>query len=99
MYTSRLFSFHLYPIPWSQFTWGANLGLLTIDTELLKIMATKNTPTQNADELKRWNEGLSTLVAEMRKTTQSKDASAIAARIVALRRSFLGDPTKILNLN
>lgn len=61
-------------------------------------MGTKDIPTHDPGELKRWNDGLSAVVRGLRNTNIGKDADAIAARIAEFRRAFIGDPSKVLNL-
>ena len=61
-------------------------------------MGTKNVPAHNAEEQKRWNEGLVAVVKQLKATNLGKDAGAIAARIAEFRREFVGDPSRVLNL-
>ena len=57
-----------------------------------------NLPAHTPEEIRRWNEGLSVVVKQLRATNLGRDANAIAAKISEFRREFVGDPTKIINL-
>lgn len=61
-------------------------------------MATTDTPARDSEEQNRWTAGLSAMIKELRETSDGKDAALIAARIAQFRRSFVGDPTKVLRL-
>lgn len=65
---------------------------------MLKELGTKNPPVRTADEDKRWKEGLTAVVQELRQNAQGKDAGSIAARIAKYRREFVGQDDKVLNL-
>jgi len=64
----------------------------------LRLLGTHNTPVHTPEDEKRWREGLGAVVKQLRKTDAGRDATAIAAHIVEFRRSFIGDPTRVLNL-
>ncbi|KAK3116985.1 Zinc finger C3H1 domain-containing protein [Teratosphaeriaceae sp. CCFEE 6253] len=68
------------------------------DNELLKALGTSNTPTPTPEARKRWNEGLATVVKQLRGTKEGKDANFIAARIAQYRREFMEEPWMVLNL-
>lgn len=62
-------------------------------------MTTKNLPVHMPAEQQRWNEGLTKLIGEMRNTNSAPDVAMIASKIAEFRKQFIGDPTKILNLD
>jgi len=53
-------------------------------------MGTKNIPLPPGRDRKAWNDGLSQVVKSLKATDAGRDAAAIAARIVAFRREFVG---------
>ncbi|KAM3417105.1 hypothetical protein BST61_g8681 [Cercospora zeina] len=69
------------------------------DNDLLRLMGTERTPARNAEEDKRWKEGLSLLIRELRTTNIGRDAGLIAQRIAEYRRSFVNDPTRVVLLD
>lgn len=62
-------------------------------------MGTERTPARNPEEDKRWKEGLSNLIRELRTTNIGRDAGLIAQRIAEYRRSFVNDPTRVVLLD
>ncbi|GIZ45655.1 hypothetical protein CKM354_000881200 [Cercospora kikuchii] len=69
------------------------------DNDLLRLMGTERTPARNPEEDKRWKEGLSNLIRELRTTNIGRDAGLIAQRIAEYRRSFVNDPTRVVLLD
>jgi hypothetical protein len=65
---------------------------------LLKLLGTHNAPAHSPDDHKRWNEGLGTVIKQLRSANVGRDVNAIAAAIAEYRKEFVGDPTKVLNL-
>lgn len=69
------------------------------DNELLQALGTESIPAYTVEEKQKWRDGLSEVIQELRNTDMGQDAIAIASRIAEYRRQFVGDPTKILNLD
>jgi molecular chaperone GrpE (heat shock protein) len=55
-------------------------------------------PANDPETEKKWREGLTAVIKELRNTVQTQDVAAIAQRIAEFRREFIGDPTKTLLL-
>ncbi|KAF2764228.1 hypothetical protein EJ03DRAFT_282475, partial [Teratosphaeria nubilosa] len=66
------------------------------DSRILQELGTFRSATGNLAEEKRWKEGLTAVIKQLRNTNDGRDVEKIAARIVAFRRSFVGDPSKVL---
>ena len=77
---------------------GADRTTNLTDNELLRLLGTHNAPTHGPADQKRWNEGLGTVIKELRKANVNRDLNAIATAISAFRKEFIGDSTKVLNL-
>lgn len=58
------------------------------DSDIVGILATKNTPARTTAELERWNAGLAAVVAELR-VKGVATMTAIAERVADFRREFL----------
>ncbi|KXT06820.1 hypothetical protein AC578_7256 [Pseudocercospora eumusae] len=70
-------------------------SLALSDNELLRMIGTERTPARTQADEKRWNDGLATLVKQLR-ASNVKDVAAIAHRIAEYRRAFTEDPTRVL---
>lgn len=76
-----------------------NLGSLIPDNDLLREIGTQKIPAKGPEEEKKWRDGLTAVVHELRSTNRGKDVAVIAQRIAEYRREFIGDPTKTLLLD
>jgi len=54
-------------------------------------------PGQTQEQKNAWNQGLKAVIRELR-SQNVRGAAAVAAAIVEFRRAFIGDPTRVLNL-
>jgi hypothetical protein len=68
------------------------------DNDLLRILGTERMPANDPATEKKWRDGLTAVIKDLRKTPQMQDVGAIAKRIAQYRREFIGDPTRILLL-
>lgn len=67
------------------------------DNELLRLIGTVKTPARDPEQKQRWNQGLSSLIRELRTNPAvGRDAGLIAQRIAEYRRTFVEDPTRIV---
>lgn len=77
-----------------------NLGSLILDNDLLREIGTRKIPAKGQEEEKKWRDGLTAVVHELRSTNRGKDVAVIAQRIAEFRREFRGgDPSKTLLLD
>lgn len=75
------------------------MGSLIPDNDLLREIGTRKIPAKGPEEEKKWRDGLTAVVKELRTTNRGKDVAVIAQRIAEYRRDFIGDPTKTLMLD
>lgn len=67
------------------------------DNELLRLIGTVKTPARDPEQKARWNQGLSSLINELRTNPAvGRDAGLIAQRIAEYRRTFVEDPTRVV---
>ncbi|KAH9809838.1 putative zinc-finger domain [Teratosphaeria destructans] len=71
-------------------------SMVPTDSRILQELGTYRSPTGNLEEEKRWKEGLTAIIKQLRNTDDGRDVEKIAAHIAAFRRSFVGDPSKVL---
>jgi hypothetical protein len=76
-----------------------NLGSLIPDNDLLREIGTRKIPAKGPEEEKKWRDGLTAVVHELRSSNRGKDVAIIAQRIAEFRRAFRNDPTKTLLLH
>ena len=62
------------------------------------MLGTHGAPAHSPDGQKRWNEGLTTVIKQLRAANVGRNVNAIATAIAEYRKEFVGDPTKVLNL-
>jgi hypothetical protein len=55
-------------------------------------------PGQTQEQKNAWTQGLKAVIRELR-GQNVRGAEAVAAAIVEFRRAFIGDPTRVLNLD
>jgi hypothetical protein len=55
-------------------------------------------PGQTEEEKTRWNNGLKAVIKSLR-IQKIQGSEEVAAKIVEFRRAFIGDATKVLNLD
>lgn len=55
-------------------------------------------PGETAAEKASWKESLRTMIGQLRTQHMQNTTQEIASKIIAFRREFIGDPSRVLNL-
>lgn len=72
-------------------------GLSDLADDMILVQMGATNPGRSSEEKSKWNAGLRTLLMQLG-AAGTRDASTMAAAIAEYRRTFLADPTKVLNL-